>query len=166
VFGLEADDRVAQLREEKAVLTDRVTELESELEASRSGQGAAPDEPESFKSTLAMLRSDEIEYVLDQVAKSETHGATKQNVIKVLLAVARAPDPPVHPSEILGTVPLQSKAEVGRVLKALEEHGLVAHEMDGRRKLYQIEESGMKAAVYDVERQREIDQLGDELVAQ
>lgn len=162
VFDVEGDERVTEIRQRLEERDETVQELEAELERVRTGR-TPPTEPENFDDVLDQLRTDAVQEAVDGAAESLS--TTDEKVWRTLIAVARAPDPPVHASDILGAVPLQHKDTVNRVLSTLADADVLeVSRGKHNRKLYGIDQDGIEDLIAAKNADEEIADLTDEIL--
>lgn len=166
VFDAEADERVDQLRERLEEKDDRLQDLEGELERLRTGRTPTP-EPEGFEEILERLRTDAVQETVAKATRIKSDNSSEETVWQTLVALARAPNPPVHATELLGSVPVESKETVSRILAALEDVELATSTRgDHNRKLYQLDLDGLERVIQRKAEDERVSELAGDLITE
>jgi len=161
LFNVEGDDRVENLRERIEKKDERVEELESELEERRRGHAPQPERSD-FDDLLEKMESEPVQEAVDKAAA--TLSSNTETVWAVLVALSRAPDPPVHASDILGSVPVSHKDTVNRIFAALNDAGVTRVETgERRRKLYAVDEDSLDQLIEKKNESERVNEISEAL---
>jgi hypothetical protein len=161
--GLEADERAERIRERAERQEERIEELEADLERATTGRTPTP-EPEDFDDVVQLLRTESVQKRVEKAVEVKSDNSSEETVWQTLVALARAPEPPVHASEIIGSVPIKAEATVTRILSALEEVDLAKSERGSHnRKLYRVDLDELEALVERDSTSEDVQEIGKEL---
>ena len=162
VFDVEADERLQELRDRLEAKDGRVDALEDEIERVRTGR-TPTTEPDGFDDVLDRLRTDAVQDAVAKATRIKSDNSSQETVWQTLVALARAPDPPVHAREIVGSVGVESETTVGRILAALEDVDLAKSEREGRKKKYRLDRDGIGRVIEAKAEDDRVNQLAGEL---
>lgn len=166
VFDAEADERVDQLRERLEDKDGRLQELENELERVRTGR-TPTTEPDGFEDVLEKLRTDAVQEAVAKATRIKSDNSSEETVWQTLVALARAPETPVHSSELLGSVPVESKETVSRILSALEDVDLATSSQGSHnRKLYALDPDGIEDVIRRKAEDKRVSELAGDLIGE